>query len=548
MLLLTPSEIDTRLHAYEWEKLWHQVKHINPILLTKDQLSDVYTQRAIAFKAMFLMNDWHLVDEAIVLCNLLPEKTIDDYVDFARIYTYIVLAKREKVLHYRQFLSPNAPLWMRLWLDIEFHGRSLAFKEQVRVLKRIEKDHVVFPAYAMIALMQTLSHPQAELNQLLKFIEKTTLKIEASPLGNAFLLFLNKTKAPSVVGQPNSSQLLQNARQLVSELKLQEAQRFYDAYVQQGALNRFVVTQWLHLGLCSPWGLTAFESRAKHAIEQAPDYINIIGGVASRLLVYYWITRNYAKAFQTVQQYVAFKDVPRTKENKITQIFFDYTLKLCVAWEIQNDKYRPNANAKPLHVLGESHSLSPSNRLFDVQGTLYHAQAHIVWGLKMFHLRADNSVVYRALFDDWLLAIPKDEALLITVGEIDLRPDEGVWKNSYMKGKAVKDVLEETILQYIDYLKQVFAQRTAVTLIQGIPAPAYPLSIEQCGSPAAFLAMIEQANQFLKSKTIEYGWTFVDVYTATCNAETKFSNMRYHLDQNHLAPRFYDEINQYLIK
>jgi len=170
-------------------------------------------------------------------------------------------------------------------------------------------------------------------------------------------------------------------------------------------------------------------------------------------------------------------------------------------------------------------------------------------GIKMYHLARPQVSYHAELLQARLASIPKHAHLLFTIGEIDARPDEGIWKNSHHKGQHYAPIVDATVSGYICYLQQSLSDKTPASVtIQGIPAPNYefknskdPVDAEQ------FLAMIRYLNQQLRKQAIQASFHFLDVYGATTDDTTGKSNGQYHIDEYHLKPIFYSGADKWLV-
>jgi len=174
-------------------------------------------------------------------------------------------------------------------------------------------------------------------------------------------------------------------------------------------------------------------------------------------------------------------------------------------------------------------------------------------GAKMFHFGLKKSahiapyVGFSA--DYYFKTLPNNAHLLLAVGEIDSRPDEGIW-NAYKSGKDNLDTLvNQTVDRYIDAVTAYVRPLTLKSItVQGVPAPNYALKrVLLETEQSVFLDMIRSVNDRLRAKALENGWWFLDVYSATVN-DAGVSNKKYHIDSHHLNPVFYQDAEQYLIK
>jgi hypothetical protein len=139
---------------------------------------------------------------------------------------------------------------------------------------------------------------------------------------------------------------------------------------------------------------------------------------------------------------------------------------------------------------------------------------------------------------------------MFTIGEIDTRPDEGIWQVHLKKEKPVDEIINDTVGGYIEFLYENLKDKDLSSItIQGIPAPAYELTGDKDPKDEkGFLEMIKKVNDKLKELTLQKDWNFLDVYSATVGEDGK-SNKKWHIDGYHLSPVFYpSEADKWLVK
>jgi tetratricopeptide (TPR) repeat protein len=210
--------------------------------------------------------------------------------------------------------------------------------------------------------------------------------------------------------------------------------------------------------------------------------------------------------------------------------------------------YSHPVGAANLYVIGESHSLVPANALFNWGEEQCVGRPVFMMGVKMFHLTRASTNYRRQLLEKRLERLPADSRILMTVGEIDCRIDEGIWPVHKTKGIAIRELAEATVSGYLGWLDRCVAPLDPKSMtIQGIPAPAYPLDpLQSLDERSAFIDMIRTVNALLMSGAAARGWWFLDVYAATANDEGT-SNHVWHLDSHHLTPAFYIDAAQSFI-
>lgn len=238
----------------------------------------------------------------------------------------------------------------------------------------------------------------------------------------------------------------------------------------------------------------------------------------------------------------------QNKEHKGDRTYIVFLDKLTLYAIEHYDLYENNQAFELIYAIGESHSLVPHMVSTNLDGQKRFKTLWIA-GLKQWHLASLEQNLYKKLFRQYLDNAPSSNMLLIIVGEIDCRADEGVYKHATDKGKNISDVALATVDGYMDFLEQNLSGRDPnKIIIQGVPAPGYSLEDKlDISQRERFLDMIKYVNHLLKEATSKRGWLFFDVYTATAGQDG-LSNQLWHLDGYHLKPSIYSEINKWIIR
>ncbi|WP_420473110.1 tetratricopeptide repeat protein [Noviherbaspirillum sp. ST9] len=202
-------------------------------------------------------------------------------------------------------------------------------------------------------------------------------------------------------------------------------------------------------------------------------------------------------------------------------------------------------DAKALYVVGESHSLALCNRCIRLREVNYRAHPIFLMGVKMWHIA--SSTFRQVALSQRIQSIPGNSSILFTIGEIDCRPTEGIWKVHQASHQAIDVLIDRTVQGYVDFLEDQLAKKVGMTVIlQGIPRPQYSLNSLAESERAEFLGMVRTVNARLREHAARWGWLFLDVHKAT-DSDDIFDGDRWHLDDYHLKPEFYNEASQWLI-
>ena len=220
---------------------------------------------------------------------------------------------------------------------------------------------------------------------------------------------------------------------------------------------------------------------------------------------------------------------------KIHQSFHDYLTKILNLHEsIPFKNYNKNSNRK-IYVIGESHSLV-SHRL-NIQSTRgeFVCKSILIMGCKQWHIGNGDRNRFKKKFDTIFNNIPKSSEILLSIGEIDCRLDEGIikYRNKNPKINQI-DLIEATIENYLNYVFKInFKYKHNVT-IQGIPCPNIQTKNIPREKVNELITLIKQFNILLKKKSIKIGFNFLDLHELTDRGDGS-SNKVWHLDSHHLS-------------
>ncbi len=192
----------------------------------------------------------------------------------------------------------------------------------------------------------------------------------------------------------------------------------------------------------------------------------------------------------------------------------------------------PTDATEVLHVIGDSHCLSPACLPVSLDGALHRVRPHLVVGAKAWHLAAAvnrKRGPQRTAFQLAAARIPQGARVVVCFGEIDCRADEGL----FVYLDSHRDVVQR---EYIDrfvaaYLDNVMTQLAGHRLIiYGPPAPP-----AERASPPGFIDMVRAFNEALGAATRARSLPYLDAHALSSTADGT-SNGRWHMDDFHLVP------------
>lgn len=514
------------------------------------------TPRGLSFQAMVMADHYRSPHEAH---SLLPEWQNcagDPYALFAATYARMALGEAQAVPLGIQELQKigRRPQYLGQWLLIEHTGRARQFAQQAELVSLALKQETRAKDWIFHAVLRSLDQDSPDLAPLCKLLAKVK---ESSPL--LHLLRWRVTEGAPLAERISRLEILARENPKVAPIHVQLAALYFnvgqgrnalavlDHVAELDALDAGMIGRRLALAMMLPETIGTTAQKLIQVMQQVPQTVRQRGIVASYLLVLYWLTGKLVDAYETVKAHFPFTQLDDCDNDRPARVFFNYVVGLCVHWQENQGLYQ--SSGLPLTVIGESHSLSPHLTTFPLQGTSYRAQAAFVIGCKMFHLASQYRTVYQEAVEAHLASITPGNALMFAIGEIDCRPEEGIWPAAKKSGKDVQELVQETVDGYLAFIREAIAQHSFNSItIQGVPAPGYELTEKRDpGDTPGFLQMIKAVNERLKVGSLAQGWRFLDVYAATVN-ESGTGNGQWHLDGWHLKPAFYQQADRWLVK
>ncbi|MGJ0319217.1 hypothetical protein NG767_10785 [Aliarcobacter cryaerophilus] len=530
--------------AYRWDELYQSVKETQ-----YSPSVNIDKQQTLAIKSMLLAAWWSDKTNAKNIVSKYPLIINDHITYFFVTYTYICLADVTKIVHYMANPPKNLPKWMNIYLQLEVLGRTKRAKEQIIFLEKNTPKNKSLPDYIKMALYKSLDYDEADITYLKNYLIKHNVINDEDSLSKLLCIRCSLVSIDELdVG--NSPFLLQKkARFLIYKNEPVESLKCYDTLAKTGFLDIDSVNTWLSIGISLPQARQYYKQRVKLAMSLVSGSLSIQASIASFAIIFAWIEGNYELAYNIIRQYKEFR-LENNKFTKMNHIFFTYILRLYIEWQNNKETYQKVANTKELYVYGESHSLSLSNVNFLLDGQMTHVNTNFIQGIKMYHLSKPSSGHFANCLLEYIKFVKPNSDLLFTIGEIDTRPDEGIWNTHLKKEKELNTLIDDTVSGYIEFLSENLKDKNPASItIQGVPAPNYELKdkFDPGENKDGFLDMIRKVNKKMEELCLNKGYNFLDVYSATVGVDGK-SNNKWHIDSFHLKPSFYTEADKWLIK
>ena len=189
-----------------------------------------------------------------------------------------------------------------------------------------------------------------------------------------------------------------------------------------------------------------------------------------------------------------------------------------------------------LYIIGESHALTCHDLVVQFEGNDYRTISNWIIGCKQWHLGNHSDNQYKFALKAALEKIPDKSTVLLTFGEIDCRPDEGIIKAlSKNPSQSLIDHVQNIVHLYLEFVAKITRGRSLILIISGIPATNIPLDNFSAEIAERLIRIIHEMNIAIEKQAMLYGFRFLDVYSQT-NRGDGISNGKWHIDDVHLHP------------
>jgi len=203
------------------------------------------------------------------------------------------------------------------------------------------------------------------------------------------------------------------------------------------------------------------------------------------------------------------------------------------------DKYfdvNKGKNDKALYVIGESHSLTTHYLRIQRSGIDYLCKANLIKGCMQWHLGNSSKNQYKNQFENIFSSLPNTSKVLLTIGEIDCRLDNGIIKHkNKFPEKVIEEIIATTVENYLTYIIKHNSSCHHNIIIQGVPCPNIDTATCSKKEITQLIEVIKKFNCELKNKSKQKGFEFLDVHKLTDRGDG-FSNTIWHIDNRHLSP------------
>lgn len=223
-------------------------------------------------------------------------------------------------------------------------------------------------------------------------------------------------------------------------------------------------------------------------------------------------------------------------KHKSTRIYWRYLDKLRSRYRQLDRKDYQTQGKRTLHVIGESHSLTAHGVVVRYHDQEMQCAVEWIEGCKQWHLGNNKPNKYKHKFEAVMARLPPRSTILLTIGEIDCRHDEGIikaWKK--YPDKSLAEVIRSTVEGYINYVAAIGERYGHRIIMGGVSAPNISFDTLTAAEAAQFVNLITVFNSTLMEFALAAGMDFLDVYSLTDRGDGIASG-QLHIDNYHLLP------------
>ena len=243
--------------------------------------------------------------------------------------------------------------------------------------------------------------------------------------------------------------------------------------------------------------------------------------------------------FRKCERYLASADGIKSKTSawyKAEKAYHRYLTNLLDRAKTKDLEIHESKNDKVLYVIGDSHCLTSHYQSVGHQGGEILCRSILIIGCKQWHLGNPTENRFKKKFESVLSSLPRASNVLLTIGEIDCRLDDGILPHhSKYPQKRIEDIIRDTVRSYLSFVMKCNFQFQHRVIIQGVPCPNIVTTPHKKMDIKQLMDMVRIFNRELEEEAIRRDFDFLDVHRLTDRGDG-FSNSMWHIDNFHLSP------------
>jgi Tfp pilus assembly protein PilF len=213
-------------------------------------------------------------------------------------------------------------------------------------------------------------------------------------------------------------------------------------------------------------------------------------------------------------------------------LIFRQCLRDLMKYKAKNPELYNGEVKERIHVIGDSHTLFSA--WLKVNGK--EIAPRLVMGCKIWHLADKNDNAFRKSFEKIMSGLAKNTKVILSVGEIDCRDDEG-FLPFFLKTPDIKtdEFVKKTVKNYITWAKNIADKQPLNITICGVPAPNGSTYAPNTPEGDLKLSIVKTINESLELFSKENNLGFITPY----NDENGWGKKEDFIDRFHLKPQVY---------
>ena len=193
-------------------------------------------------------------------------------------------------------------------------------------------------------------------------------------------------------------------------------------------------------------------------------------------------------------------------------------------------------NLAILYVIGDSHTLSAHTSVVRYRGKNMRCLAEWIPGCKQWHLGNSKGNRYKHKFEAVMARLPPASTVLLCIGEIDCRHDEGIMRAQKSDpARTLADFTQSTVDAYVRYITAIGTRYGHRIIVGGVPSANLPVEARTAAEAPQLFKLIQMFNARLRERALDAGMDFLDVRALTDRGDGA-TNGEWHIDNTHLLP------------
>lgn len=347
----------------------------------------------------------------------------------------------------------------------------------------------------------------------------------------------------------NHKQIQQQIGKLLADGQLELAEAKFRSLPLNSKLPFAMIRDWIEVLSCTGWSslhqlLSTFNQRHFSDTEKSV--------LKSYQAVDYWLSWNL---IQLAELFKSSLGKAQKEALTLEGIRAQAHMKICarlLAYRLTHPKKYENTAPLNLFAIGDSHCLCMAGLTLMWKAKETTVRSLPIRGVKMFHLGSSQASKYKVYFEQRLKTLPEDSEILLSIGEIDCRPNEGIFPQAHRHTSNMNfyELTEKTVDDFVVYVTSVarlFSISPCRITLMGVPQPGYDVAnrLPPKTSESQFLDFVAHVNNVMYTRAHAAGWSFLDVNGAT-KAMTSSQAAVNRIDEIHMSPEFYDGVSAWL--